>query len=166
MRVSIVLAALALAFLSACDKKVSKAIEEAQQTNGFQASVTGNVHSVGGELGTWDATINDCHSGEVHGFYGADFGVASQPSWTFRYVHDEAAGDVVKVLIPTKDTALVFDRDAKCTVLEGSVTKTNVTKWTNKGNIRLLNGQVKFDCVHSKGAGHITGNATFSMCGP
>ena len=127
-------------------------------------NATGNVHSKGGELGTWDIVLRHCESGEVDGFFGVDLYLAGSDDWRVRYVHDEAMGEIVKVLIPTKKTALVFDRDAKCSVLEGSIEKMHVTTWTSKGKIRHLEGHVKFDCTHSGGKGHVTGEATFSGC--
>src|SRR6185436_12140060 len=98
-------------------------------------------------------------------FFGADFFEAGSDDLRLRYVHDEAKGDVVKVAYPTKKgTVLVLDRDSKCTVLEGAVEKTNVKTWTPKGDIRHVNGHVKFDCVPSGGNGHVIGEATFSHC--
>jgi hypothetical protein len=130
-----------------------------------QTSVTGKVHSAGGELGTWDATLSDCQSGERNGFYGADFYVPGSDDLRLRYVHDEAAGEVVKIAIPSKkDEFMVFDRAAKCSVLEGSVEKTNVSTSTTHGNIRHVNGHVKFACTDSHGKGHVTGEVTFSDC--
>ena len=132
---------------------------------GIESSVTGTIHSVGGDLGTWDATLTNCQSGERNGFYGADFSAAGSTDLRLRYVHDEAAGDVVKVLIPGKDgEALRFDREASCTKLEGSVQKTNISTWTPKGTIRHVKGHVNFDCTHSNGAGHVTGSVTFANC--
>jgi hypothetical protein len=125
---------------------------------------TGSVHSVGGELGTFDVVLSDCHSGEVNGFFGADFYAAGSDDLRLRYVHDEANGDVVKIVFPSKkDTARVFNRQDKCAVLEGSIEKTNVRTWTPKGTIRHVNGHVKFDCAYD-GGGHVTGEATFSDC--
>lgn len=129
-------------------------------------SVTGSVHSSGGDLGTWDMTIADCQSGERNGFFGADFYVASSDDLRLRYVHDEASGDVVKIAIPSSKDGkfMVFDRDAKCTVREGSVAKTNVKTWTPKGDVRHVDGHVKFDCTNTEGKGHVTGDITFSHC--
>jgi hypothetical protein len=128
------------------------------------ASVTGNVHSVGGQLGTWDITLDKCASGEVEGFFGVDFSAPGSDDLRLRYVHDEGEGDIVKVVYPTKkDTARAFDRDDKCAVLEGHVEKTNITTWTPKGKIRHVKGHVKFDCK-TDGGGHIKGEATFSDC--
>jgi hypothetical protein len=130
-----------------------------------QTSITGKMHSVGGELGTWDVALNECHSGESEGFYGVDFYVKGSDELRLRYVHDEAKGDVVKIGIPSKkDTALVLDRSDGCTVLDGALEKTNFTTWTPKGKIRHLSGHVKFDCKHSAGKGHVTGEVTFSHC--
>jgi hypothetical protein len=128
-------------------------------------TITGNVHSVGGELGTFDIALTSCQSGEYNGFYGADFYVAGSDEMRLRYVHDEAKGDIVKVAIPSKkDRALPFDRTDKCKILEGSIEKTNFASSTPKGKIRHLNGHVKFDCTYTPGAGHVTGEVTFSHC--
>jgi hypothetical protein len=151
---------------------VSEALAQAASAQAFgsaavaqsQPSVTGKVHSAGGELGTWDITLGDCQSGEVKGFYGVDFFVNSDSEMRLRYVHDEAAGDVVKVAVPSKNTMLVFDRGAKCSVLQGSIEKTNFTTWTPQGKIRHLDGHVKFDCTASGGKGHVSGEASFSHC--
>jgi hypothetical protein len=127
--------------------------------------ITGNVHSVGGELGTFDIVLTSCQSGEVNGFFGADFYAPGSDEMRLRYVHDEAKGDIVKVAIPSKKSrALSFDRSDKCTVLEGSVEKTNVSTATTKGKIRHLDGHVKFDCTYTPGGGHVTGEVTFSHC--
>jgi hypothetical protein len=130
----------------------------------LETSITGNVHSVGGELGTWDITLNSCHSGETQGFYGVDFSTAGSDDLRLRYVHDEAAGEVVKVMYPNKTLARVFNRDDSCTILEGSIQKMNMTVWTPKGRIRYLQGHVKFDCKQTGGKGRVTGEATFSGC--
>ncbi len=131
----------------------------------FQASVTGRVHSAGGELGSWDIALSDCQSGESNGFFGVDFYVAGSDHMRLRYVHDEAMGEIVKVTYPSKPgTANVFNRNDKCSVLEGSVEKMNVTNWTPKGRIRHLSGHLKFDCIHTDGTGHVSGEATFSHC--
>ena len=127
-----------------------------------KTTVTGSVHSVGGDVGTWDIDLHECQTGEYNGFYGADFYVGKQ--LRLRYVHDEAVGEVVKVMIPSKkDTARVFDRDATCTVLDGSIERTNVTTWTSKGRMRHVNGHVKFDCT-DRSKGRVTGDITFSHC--
>jgi hypothetical protein len=127
--------------------------------------VTGNVHSAGGDLGTWDIVLSDCQSGEVNGFYGVDFYVAGSDHLRLRYVHDEAMGDIVKVGYPSKPgTVNVFDRDSKCSILEGSIEKTNYSTRTSKGSIRHLNGHLKFDCRHADDKNHVTGEVTFSHC--
>ena len=127
-------------------------------------TLTGKIHSAGGELGTWEVTLDECHSGEVLGFFGVDFYVAGSNDLRLRYVHDEAKGTVVKVGIPSKKGSVyVLTREDKCTVLEGSLEKTNVSTWTPKGKIRHLDGHVKFDCA-VEGKGHVTGEATFSQC--
>jgi hypothetical protein len=128
-------------------------------------SITGKVHSVGGELGTWDITLNDCKSGEIAGFFGVDFTAPGSEDLRLRYVHDEGSGDVVKVMYPSNKTkARVFDRSDTCAVLEGSVEKTNISAWTPKGKVRYLNGHVKFDCTQTGGKGRVTGEATFAGC--
>jgi hypothetical protein len=130
-------------------------------------SVTsGNVHAVGGELGTFDITLSDCQSGEHNNFYGADFYAPGSDNLRLRYVHDEAAGDIVKVAIPSKPgTVTVFDREAKCTVLEGAIAKTNITTSRAKGNIKYINGHVKFDCAQFGAVkGRVSGQATFANC--
>jgi hypothetical protein len=148
----------ALAQAASAQALASAAVQEAPTT------VTGKMHSVGGELGTWDIALGECASGESLGFYGADFFVAGSEDLRLRYVHDEAKGDIVKIGIPSKKgSVLVPDRNA-CTVLEGSVEKTNFKTWTPTGEIRHLNGHVKFDCKVSDGKGHVTGEATFSHC--
>jgi hypothetical protein len=82
-----------------------------------------------------------------------------------RYVHDEAQGEIVKVLIPGKDgDALQFDRNQHCSVLEGDVEKTNVSSWSSKGNIRHVNGHLMFDCKNTAGKGRVTGEVTFTGC--
>lgn len=130
-----------------------------------EATIAGTVHSAGGELGTWDIALTACQSGEYDGFYGVDFYAPGSETMRVRFVHDEAIGTVVKVGIPSRaGTTLVFDRNEKCAVLQGGLEKTNMTTWTPKGKIRHLNGQVKFDCKHSQGKGHVTGDATFSHC--
>jgi hypothetical protein len=127
--------------------------------------ITGNVRSVGGELGTFDIALTSCQSGEVNGFFGADFYAAGSDEMRLRYVHDEAKGDIVKVAIPSKKSrALSFDRADKCTILEGSIEKTNVSTSTSKGKIRHLDGHVKFDCTYTPGGGHVTGEVTFAHC--
>ena len=63
-----------------------------------------------------------------------------------------------------KGEALVFDRDAKCKVLEGHIEKTNVKQWTPKGDMRHINGGVKFDCTHTSGKGHVNGEIKFEHC--
>ena len=127
--------------------------------------VTGYVHSVAGQLGTWNVTLSDCQTGELNGFYGADFFVAGTTNIRLRYVHDEATGEVLKIFYPDKkDTAAVFDHTDKCTVLEGAVTKMNArTRVVGKGDIRHVEGHVKFDCTYDKD-GHVTGEVTFSHC--
>jgi len=148
----------ALAQAASAQAMASAAMQEAATT------VTGKMHSVGGELGTWDIALGECTSGESSGFFGVDFYVTGSEDLRLRYVHDEAKGDVVKIGIPSKKgKVLVPDRDA-CTVLEGSVEKTNFKTWTPTGEIRHLNGHVKFDCKVSDGKGHVTGEATFSHC--
>lgn len=128
-------------------------------------SIRGAVHSVGGELGSWDIVLGDCQSGESNGFYGVDLYVAGTKDLRLRYVHDEAKGEIVKIVHPSKqDTMLVLDRNEKCAVLEGSLEKTSFTTWTPKGKIRHLSGRVKFDCKHTGGKGRVTGEATFSHC--
>jgi len=124
-------------------------------------NLSGTVHSVGGDLGTWDMTFDECQSGEINGFYGVDFYVAGNNR--ARYVHDEAKGELVKLKIPDTTTWMTFDGDAQCKVLDASIEKTNVTQWTPKGNIRHVSGHVKFDCP-SKNKGHVTGDVTFSHC--
>ena len=127
--------------------------------------VTGNIHSVGGELGTWETPLSDCQSGDYHGFFGADFFVAGTTNLRLRYVHDEAAGDVVKIFYPPpkQDTVRVFDRTDHCAVLEGSVEKTNEsTRVVGRGYIQHLRGHVKFDCTY--GDGHVTGEVQFAHC--
>jgi hypothetical protein len=129
--------------------------------------VTGTVHSVGGALGTWDIALVDCRSGERNGFYGADFYVTGSDDLRLRYVHDEAAGEVVKVVYPTKlDTALQLDRTSRCSVLEGEVQRMNITSGSSNrlGAIRHLKGQLKFDCRHTRGKGRVTGEVTFTNC--
>jgi hypothetical protein len=83
-------------------------------------------------------------------------------------VHDEAAGDIVKVAIPSKPgTVTVFDREAKCTVLEGSIQRApgNVTTSRATGLIKYINGHVKFDCAQfGSGKGRVSGQATFTNC--
>jgi hypothetical protein len=131
----------------------------------MQTVVTGKVHSEGGALGTWDITLDSCQSGERNGFYGVDFYAPGSDELRLRYVHDEAQGEIVKIVYPTKkDTALQLDRNEKCTVLEGHVEKTNVSTGTAKGQIRHLNGHVKFDCKHTGGKGRVSGEATFAHC--
>jgi hypothetical protein len=151
----------ALAQAASAEAMASALVAMAAQS---QTSVTGKVQSVGGELGTWDVTLSGCQSGEASGFYGADFYASGSDEMRLRYVHDEAAGDVVKVAVPSKKGALlVLDRAAKCSVLEGSVEKTNVNTWTPKGNIHHLNGHVRFDCTGA-GKGRVSGEVTFSDC--
>ena len=128
-------------------------------------TITGSVHFVGGELGEYDLVLTRCQSGEYEGFYGADFYVSGSDEMRLRYVHDAAKGDVVKIAIPSKKAkVLSFDHTDKCTVLEGSVEKTNFNTSTPKGKIRHLNGHVKFDCTYTPGAGHVTGEVTFTHC--
>lgn len=128
------------------------------------AKVTGSIHSVGGRLGTWDVTLNDCRSGEAFGFFGVDFYAPGSDALRLRYVHDEANGTIVKIAYPTKPgTVYELRREDSCAVLEGSLRKTNVSTWTPQGNIRHLNGNVKFDCP-VEGQGRVTGEATFSDC--
>jgi hypothetical protein len=130
-----------------------------------QTTVTGTVHSVGGDLGTWDVVLSDCHSGQNSGFFGADFFAAGSDELSLRYVHDEAAGDVVKIAVPSKKgSLLVLDRNAKCSVLGGAIQKTNFNTWTPEGNVQHLKGHLKFDCTNSGGKGHVSGEATFSHC--
>jgi hypothetical protein len=142
---------------------VSLAMSARAQSHG---TVSGTVHSVGGVAGTWDMTLADCQSGELDGFYGVDFYVAGSDEMRLRYVHDEAAGDVVKIPIPPKMTDRLVLRNDKtmCTLLDGKLEKTNVSTWTPKGNIRRLDGHVKFDCTTTEGKGHVTGDITFSQC--
>ena len=132
-----------------------------------QTRVSGTLRSEGGELGTWDVVLADCHSGERDGFYGAEFYVAGSTEMRLRYIHDEAVGDIVKVADPSKndaaDAVVRFDRDA-CTVLDGSIQKTNHTTWTPKGKIRHVSGHVKLDCKTKSGKGHVTGDVTFVHC--
>ncbi len=130
------------------------------------AVVTGNVHSVGGKLGTWDVALSDCQTGEYNGFYGADFFVAGTTNIRLRYVHDEATGEVLKIFYPNeKNSAAVFDRTDKCAILEGAVTKMNArTRVPGKGDIRHVEGHVKFDCAYDTNTGHVTGDVTFSHC--
>ena len=161
---------------ASCDtkKKMIQALGEAASAQALasavaegkaKASVTGNVHSVGGDLGNWDITLSDCQSGELDGFYGVDFYVAGSDEMRVRYVHDEASGDVIKVPIPPAMTNMrVFGRTTKCAVLDGNLEKTNVSTWTPKGKVRHLNGHVKFDCSYDDGKAHVTGEATFSHC--
>jgi hypothetical protein len=175
-----------LLLLAGCDGKskplgeATKALDDAAKTMGdatktlakalatdVAVHVTGNIHSVGGELGTWDIVLGDCQSGERNGFYGADFYVAGDDNLRLRYVHDEAVGDVVKVVYPTKmDTAIVFDRSSKCAVLEGAVQRSNITtkSWNHGGAIRHVNGHMKLDCRHTDGKGRVTGEVTFTNC--
>jgi hypothetical protein len=127
------------------------------------ASVTGKMSSVGGELGTWNVSFAECSSGESRGFFGVDFYVAGSDELRLRYVHDEANGDVVKFGIPGKSGNVIVPDRKQCTV-SGTLEKTNVQSWTPKGNIRHLNGHVKFDCKLSEGKGHVTGEATFTSC--
>lgn len=143
----------------------ASALASALATNA-ETGVTGNVRSAGGELGTWDIALDDCQSGEHDGFYGVDLYAPGSNKMRVRYVHDEAVGEVVKVAIPAKQgSALVFDRDAKCAVLEGNVQKQDVwTGRTKSTRIRHVQGHVKFDCTHTGGAGHVTGEATFTNC--
>jgi len=127
------------------------------------ARVTGNIHSVGGGLGTWDTTLDNCSSGETEGFYGADFSAPGSTDLRLRYVHDEAKGEVVKIIYPNKkDTAFVISKDDRCAVLEGFVQKENMTVWTPKGRIRYVKGHVKFDCKVE--GNHVTGDITFESC--
>lgn len=128
-------------------------------------SVKGNVHATGGELGALELTFSDCQSGERNGFYGADFYVAGSEELRLRYVHDEAAGEVVKIGVPSKaGTFMVLDKAAKCTVLEGNVAKTNVKTWTPKGDIHHVEGHVKFECTQAGGKGQVSGDLTFAHC--
>lgn len=151
-------AAQAIAQAASAEALASAAVQQSPTT------VTGKVKSVGGELGSWDIVLSECASGESLGFFGVDFFVTGSEDLRLRYVHDEAKGDIVKIGIPSKKgTVLVPDRDA-CTVLEGSVEKTNFKTWTPTGEIRHLNGHVKFDCKVSDGKGHVTGEATFAHC--
>jgi hypothetical protein len=130
----------------------------------LDTTITGKVHSVGGEIGTWDIVLDKCESGEIEGFFGADFSAVGNDDLRLRYVHDEAAGDIVKIMIPSqKNQARVFNRNDKCKVLEGSIEKMNVTNWTPKGKIRHVKGHVKFDCAYED-KGHVTGEATFVGC--
>ncbi len=142
----------------------AQAIASAAETEGATI-ITGSMHSVGGELGTFDVTLTSCQSGEYNGFYGADFYATGSDDLRLRYVHDEARGDIVKIAFPAKKgTVRVFDRDDKCKILEGGVQKTNFSTRTSKGQIRHVNGHVKFDCAYTPGAGHVTGDVTFSHC--
>lgn len=130
-----------------------------------QTKITGKLHSEGGTLGNFDVDLTACKSGEVNGFFGVDFFATGSDDLRLRYVHDEAKGEIVKVAYPTnvkKDTVQVLD-PAACKVIEGNVEKTNFQTWTPKGNIRHVNGHVKFDCA-ADGKGHVTGEATFSHC--
>jgi hypothetical protein len=127
------------------------------------ANVNGSMHSVGGELGTWDVAFTECQSGEVRGFFGVDFYVAGSDDLRLRYVHDEANGDVVKFGIPGKSGTVIVPDRKQCKV-NGTLEKTNVNTWTPQGKIRHLNGHVKFDCTLSEGKGHVTGEATFTGC--
>jgi hypothetical protein len=58
---------------------------------------------VGGQLGTWDVALSDCQTGELSGFYGADFFVAGTTNIRLRYVHDEATGEILKIFYPDKE---------------------------------------------------------------
>lgn len=131
-----------------------------------RAVVTGNLHSVGGQLGTWEVALSDCQTGELNGFYGADFFVAGTTTIRLRYVHDEATGEVLKIFYPDKkDLAAVFDCSDKCAVLEGSITKMNArTRVVGKGDIRHVEGYVKFDCTYDHDRGQVTGDVVFSHC--
>jgi hypothetical protein len=132
----------------------------------LESSAHGSIHSEGGKLGTWDVEITDCESGEVKGFFGVDLYGAGSDHLRLRYVHDEAAGEIVKVAYPDDPTNVnQFDREDACTTLEGHVEKTNVRSWTPKGNIVHVNGHVKFDCKHTDSDGsHVTGDVTFMQC--
>jgi len=90
--------------------------------------------------------------------------VAGSTRSRLRYVHDEAAGEVVKIFYPDKkDTAMVFRRTDGCAVLEGSVTKMNVrTRVSGQGDIQHLEGRVKYDCTAD--GTHVSGEVTFSHC--
>lgn len=153
------------------DNPLKRGLEEAASAQAMasavtaqsQTTITGNVHSAGGKLGTWDIVLSSCQSGEVQGFYGVDFYVAGNNEMRLRYVHDEATGDVVKVAAPSSDDVYVFGHNMKCSSMDGSIEKTNVTTWTPKGKIRHVNGHVKFDCSDTAG-NHVTGEATFSHC--
>jgi hypothetical protein len=145
--------------------KMATDLQKQEQAGAFNSKIDGKIHSVGGELGTWDITLDECHSGEADGFFGVDFYVKGSDELRLRYVHDEAAGTVVKIGIPSKkDTAYRLTRDDGCKVLDGDLQKTNVTQWSRKGDIHLLNGNVKFDCPID-GGGHVTGDVTFTYCG-
>ncbi len=130
------------------------------------ASVKGTVHSTGGRLGASDLTFVACQSGERNGFFGADFYVAGSDDLRLRYVHDEAAGDVVKIALPSNDGMfMVLNHDSECSVLQGNVAKTNVQTWTPKGNVRHVEGHLKFDCPQTGGAkGQVSGEIDFSHC--
>lgn len=127
-------------------------------------TVTGKIHSVGGELGTFDVPLEECESGETSGFFGVDLYSKDSKDLRLRYVHDEAKGNIVKVAYNSKKGSVyVITRDDKCAVLEGSVEKTNFSTRSTKGMIRHLKGHVKFDCP-VEGKGHVTGEATFAGC--
>lgn len=127
--------------------------------------VAGTIHSENGALGTWDVALNDCQSGEYKGFFGADFFVSGTNNIRLRYVHDEAAGEVIKIFYPNeKNTAAVFNRNDTCSVLEGTASKMKVrTRVAGVGDVRHVEGHVKFDCTYDDG-GHVTGEVTFSHC--
>jgi hypothetical protein len=147
---------------AASAQALASAMSSPSAMGAISRTLSGNVHSVGGDLGTWDMTLDECQSGEINGFYGVDFYVAGNNR--MRYVHDEAKGEIVKLKVPETTNWMVFDRNAQCAVVEGNIEKTNVTTWTPKGNIRHVSGHVKFDCTNSKGKGHVTGEATFAHC--
>jgi hypothetical protein len=156
----------AAAAVESAQAMASAAAQEAMAAaaQGATTTVTGKIHSVGGELGTWDVALSTCASGETAGFYGVDFYVGGSDDLRLRYVHDEANGDVVKIGIPSKKGSLLVPERSACSIVEGAVEKTNFTSWTPKGNIRHLDGHVKFDCKHSGGKGRVSGEATFAHC--
>ncbi len=160
--------------LSNANQQLGEAFSAVASVSAMEATMNltpvtnGNIHSVGGELGTFDTALNDCQSGEHENFYGADFYAPGSDKLALRYVHDEAAGDIFKVAIPSKPgTVTVLDKEAKCTVREGTITRTkhNVTTSRASGNIKYIDGHVKFDCAQfGPGKGRVSGEVTFANC--
>lgn len=122
------------------------------------SSAEGSLRSTGAPLGDWELTPDECHSGELEGFFGVDLVDSSRPGRFVRIVKEPLAGYAV-ALPNARDGGHGIIDGRGCELYDVRVVGTN----TFINDVRALDGHLRLRCRFA-GGGSVEGSVTFETC--